>query len=66
MELIKPENYISHRKLICDWTDNKKYYIPFKMLKFHVSESISFKQSKWLKKNLASNTQKRNKAKKKL
>ena len=58
MKSIKPENYTKSKKLICDWTDKKKYLIHYRMLKFYVRhgmmvekihEIISFKQSKWLK-----------------
>ena len=53
---IKPKNYVSHKKLICDWTDKKNYLIHYRMLKFYVRHGmknnkvhsvISFKQSKW-------------------
>ena len=68
----KPENYTKSKKLICDWTDKKKYLIHYRMLKFYVRhvmvvekthEKISFKQSKWLESYISFNTQKRNKAK---
>ena len=73
MNSIKPENYTKSKKLICDWTDKKKYLIHYRMLKFYVRhgmmvekihEIISFKQSKWLESYISFNTQKRNKAKK--
>ena len=57
MNSIKPENYTKSKKLICDWTDKKKYLIHYRMVKFYVRhgmvvekihEIISFKQSKWL------------------
>ena len=60
MRKIKPKSYIEHNKLICDWTDKKKYLIHYRMLKFYVRhgmidekihEIISFKQSKRLEKN---------------
>ena len=69
---IKPENYTKSKKLICDWTDKKKYLIHYRMLKFYVRhgmivekihEIISFKQSRWLEGYISFNTQKRNKAK---
>ena len=69
---VKPENYTKSKKLICDWTDKKKYLIHYRMLKFYVRygmvveklhEIISFKQSKWLESYISFNTQKRNKAK---
>ena len=71
-EYMKPENYPKLRKLICDWTNKKKYLIHYRMLKFYVRhgmivekihEIISFKQSKWLESYISFNTQKRNKAK---
>ena len=73
MKKIKPKNYTKSKKLICDWTDKKKYLIHYRMLKFYVKhgmivekihEIISFKQSKWLESYISFNTQKRNKAKK--
>ena len=72
MNSIKPENYTKSKKLICDWTDKKKYLVHYRMLKFYVRhgmivekihERISFKQSKWLERYISFNTQKRNKAK---
>ena len=72
MNSIKPENYAKSKKLICDWTDKKKYLIHYRMLKFYVRhgmvvekvhEIISFKQSKWLESYISFNTQKRNRAK---
>ena len=71
MKSIKPENYTKSKKLICDWTNKKKYLIHYRMLKFYVRhgmivekirEIISFKQSKWLEKYISFNTQKRNRA----
>ena len=72
MKKIKPKNYTKSKKLICDWTDKKKYLIHYRMLKFYVRhgmivekihEIISFKQSKWLESYISFTTQKRNKAK---
>ena len=72
MNKIKPKNYTKSKKLICDWTDKRKYLIHYRMLKFYVRhgmvvekfhEIISFKQSKWLESYISFNTQKRNKAK---
>ena len=72
MKKIKPMNYTKSKKLICDWTDKKKYLIHYRMLKFYVRhgtvvekihEIISFKQSKWLESYTRFLTQKRNKAK---
>ena len=72
MKSIKPENHTNSKKLICDWTDKKKYLIQYRMLKFHIRhgmivgkihEIISFKQSRWLEGYISFNTQKRNKAK---
>ena len=67
----KPKKYTKSKKLICDWTDKKKYLIHYRMLKFYVRhgiivekfhEIISFKQSRWLEKYISFNTQKRNRA----
>ena len=75
MKKIKPKNYTKSKKLICNWTDKKKYLIHYRMLKFYVRhgmivekflEIISFKQRRWLEKYISFNTQKRNKAKKDL
>ena len=72
MKKIKPKNYTKSKKLICDWTDKKKYLIHYRMLEFYVRhgmvvekihEILSFKQSKWLESYISFNTQKRNKAK---
>ena len=72
MKSIKPGNYTKSKKLICDWTDKKKYLIHYRMLKFYIRhgmivekihEIISFKQSRWLEGYISFNTQKRNKAK---
>ena len=72
MKSIKPENYTKSKKLICDWSDKKKYLIHYRVLKFFVRhgmivekihEIISFKQSRWLEGYISFNTQKRNKAK---
>ena len=69
---IKHKIYTKSKKLICDWTDEKKYLIHHRMLKFYVRhgmivekvhEIISFKQSKWLEKYISFNTQKRNRSK---
>ena len=66
MKNIKPKNYIEHRKLICDWTDKKKYSFQFRTLKFYVRygtvilknfEIISFRQSKRLGKHINFKTQ---------
>ena len=72
MNKIKPKNYTKSKKLVCDWTDKKKYLIHYRMLKFYVRhgmvvekihEIVSFKQSKWLESYISFNTQKQNKAK---
>ena len=71
MKSIMPKNYVSHKKLICDWTDQKNYLIHYRKLKFYIRHGmkvkkvhrvISFIQSKWLEKYIDSNTQKRNQA----
>ena len=55
----KPKTYTQNKKLKCDWTNKKKYFIHNRMLKFYVRHGlvadkvhdiISFKQSKWLEK----------------
>ena len=72
MNKIKPKNYTKSKKLICDWTDKKKYLIHYGMLIFYVRhgvvvekihEIISFIQSKWLEGYISFITQKRNRAK---
>ena len=69
MKTIMPKNYVSHKKLVCDWTDKRNYLIHYTMLKFYVRHGmvvkqvhrvISFKQNKWLEKYIDFNTQKRN------
>ena len=68
----KPNIYTKAKKLIQDWTDKKKYFILYRMLKFYVRHGMivekiheinSFKQKEWLKKYISFDTQKRNKAK---
>ena len=65
--------YTKVKKLICDWTDEKKYLIRYRVLKFCVRhgrivdkilEIISFKQNRWLEKYKNFSTQKRIRAKK--
>ena len=72
MKKIKPENYTKAKKLICDWSNKKNYLIHHRMLKFYVRhgiivdkihEKFSFKQSKWLGKNIKFNSQEQKKAK---
>ena len=72
MKKIKPKNYTEYKKLICDWTDKKKYLIYYRMLKFYIRhgmvidklhEVISVEQKDWLEKYVSFNTRKRNKAK---
>ena len=70
MNKLKPKHYTKTKKLICDWTDKKKYVILNRMLKFYVRyvvekihEINSFKQSNWLEKYICFDTQKWNKAK---
>ena len=40
MNSIKPENYTKSKKLICDWSDKKKYLIHYRMLKFYVRHGM--------------------------
>ena len=72
MKEIKPDNYTSTKKLICDWSDKKNYLIHYRRLQFYIRHGmiidkvhniISFKQSRWLEKYIKFNTQKRNQAK---
>ena len=64
MDENKPNKNTQNRNLICDWTDERKYLIHYRMLKFYIKqgmtvdkvhEIIPFKQSKWLKKFLNNN-----------
>ena len=57
MKKIQPKSYTKSKKVICDWTDRKKYLIQNRMFKIFVGhgmivgkihEIISFKQNKWL------------------
>ena len=59
MKKMKQDSHAKCKKLICDWTDKKKYLVHYRMLKFYVRhgmivekvhEVISFRQSKWLEK----------------
>ena len=59
MKKRKQDSYAQCKKLICDWTDEKKYLVQYRMLKNYlrpgmivekVHEVISFKQSKLLEK----------------
>ena len=38
MNKIKPKKNTKSKKLICDWTDKKKYLIHYRMLKFYVRQ----------------------------
>ena len=69
MKEIRPDTYIQTKKLICDWSDKKNYLVHYRMLKFYIRQGmvvdkvlniISFRQSRWLKKYINFNTQKRN------
>ena len=71
MKKTKPKKYAKAKKLICDWSDKKKYLIHYRLFNLYVRqgmvvekfhEIISFKQSKWLKKYISFDTQKRNKS----
>ena len=57
MKEIKPDTFNQTKKLICDWSDKKKYLIHFRKIKFYVRlgmiidkvhDITSFRQSKWL------------------
>ena len=54
MKQVKPDSYTQAKKLICDWSNKKKYLVQYRMLKFNVRhgmvvdkvhEVISYKQS---------------------
>ena len=69
---IRPKKCTKSKKVICDWTDEKKYLIHYRMLNIYVRhgmiveknhEIISFKQRKWLERYINFITQKRNRAK---
>ena len=71
MKEIKPDIYIQNKKMICDWSNKKNYLVHYRMVKFYlrhgmivdkVHNIISFRQSRWLKKYINFNTQKRNQA----
>ena len=71
MKTIKRDTYIQTKKMECDWSDKKNYLIQYRMLKFYVRNFMivdkvhnimSFRQSRWLKKYINFNTQKRNQA----
>ena len=71
MKKINPVTYTQTKKLICDWSDKKKYLIHQRMSKLYVRHGmevekvhtvVSFEQSKWLEKLISFNTQKRNNA----
>ena len=67
MNDMKTDSYTSCKKIICDWTDRKNYFIHYRMLKFYVKhgmivdkvhEVISFIQKAWLKVYIDFNTKK--------
>ena len=71
MKEIKLDAYIQTKKLIGDWSDKKNYLVHYRMLKFYlrhgmivdkVHNIISFRQSRWLEKNINFKTQKKNQA----
>ena len=40
MNKINSKNYTKSKKLLCDWTDKKKYLIHYRMLKFYVRHGM--------------------------
>ena len=71
MKKTQPKRYTKPKKLICDWTVKKNYFIHYRLLNFYVRhgmvvekihEIISLEQSKWLENYLIFNTQERDKA----
>ena len=64
MKKIKLKNYVETKKLMCDWTDKKKYFTHYRMSKLYIREGmvvdkvldmILFKQSTWLEKYICFN-----------
>ena len=37
---IKPKNHTQSKKLICDWTDKKNYFVHYRMLKLYVRHGM--------------------------
>ena len=67
MTKIKPKNYTKAKKIICEWTNTKKFLYHSRMLNFNVrhgmivekkQEKISLKQNKCLEKYIIFITQK--------
>ena len=63
---IKSKNYTKAKKIKCDWSDKKDYWLHYRMLNFYVrygmivdkgQEIIPFKESKWLEKYITFSTQ---------
>ena len=52
---LKKKNYFIQQRML-------KFYVRYRMIVDEVLEKISFKQSKWLEKQISFNTQKRNHA----
>ena len=46
MKKIKPDTYTQTKKLICDWSDKKKYLVHYRMLKFY--DSMVWKWTKFI------------------
>ena len=40
MKKMKQDSYAKCKKLVCDWTDTKKYLIHYRMLKFYVRHGM--------------------------
>ena len=40
MRKLKPKKYTRVKKLICDWTDKKKYLVQYRMFKFYVRHGM--------------------------
>ena len=36
MKTIEPKKYTKSKKLVCDWTDKKRYLVHYRMSKFYV------------------------------
>ena len=45
---MKPNTYTKSKKLICDWTDKKNYFIHYRMLKFYVRYGLVVDKVHWI------------------
>ena len=47
MKKIRPKNCTKSKKVICDWTDKKKYLIHYRMLRFYVRHGMIIEKLLW-------------------